>query len=115
LPVRKQSLEGPLPKSSALKPSQQKEACVPDRHDVVHLPRLPRHGAPALHVYTKTGLPTAAVYVFVNICASCVTIFLRPISLAVFDVAAKTFRDTQAEAITSVSQIRYQDTDVYRD
>jgi len=51
---------------------------------------------------TKTGLPTAAVYVFVNMLRKLREDFSPAYLAAVFDVAAKTFRDTQAESITSV-------------
>jgi DNA polymerase I len=51
---------------------------------------------------TKTGLPTAAAYVFVNMLRKLRDDFSPAYLAAVFDVAAKTFRDTQAEAITSV-------------
>ena len=51
---------------------------------------------------TKSGLPTAAVYVFVNMLRKLRDDFSPNYLAAVFDVAAKTFRDTQAEAITKV-------------
>jgi DNA polymerase-1 len=51
---------------------------------------------------TKSGLPTAAVYVFVNMLRKLRDDFSPVLLAAVFDVAAKTFRDTQAEAITTV-------------
>ena len=51
---------------------------------------------------TKTGLPTAAAYVFVNMLRKLRDDFSPAYLAAVFDVAAKTFRDTQAEAITTV-------------
>jgi DNA polymerase-1 len=51
---------------------------------------------------TKSGLPTAAVYVFVNMLRKLRDDFSPSYLAAVFDVAAKTFRDTQAEAITKV-------------
>ena len=51
---------------------------------------------------TKSGLPTAAVYVFVNMLRKLRDDFSPVLLAAVFDVAAKTFRDTQAEAITKV-------------
>ena len=51
---------------------------------------------------TKSGLPTAAVYVFVNMLRKLRDDFSPVYLAAVFDVAAKTFRDTQAEAITKV-------------
>jgi DNA polymerase-1 len=51
---------------------------------------------------TKTGLPTAAIYVFVNMLRKLRDDFSPEYLAAVFDVAAPTFRKTQAEAITSV-------------
>ena len=51
---------------------------------------------------TKAGLPTAAIYVFVNMLRKLREDFSPAYLAAVFDVAAKTFRDTQAEAITTV-------------
>jgi DNA polymerase-1 len=51
---------------------------------------------------TKSGLPTAAIYVFVNMLRKLREDFSPAYLAAVFDVAAKTFRDTQAEAITTV-------------
>jgi DNA polymerase-1 len=51
---------------------------------------------------TKAGLPTAAVLVFVNMLRKLRDDFSPSYLAAVFDVAAKTFRDTQAEAITTV-------------
>ena len=51
---------------------------------------------------TKTGVPTAATYVFVNMLRKLREDFAPQYLAAVFDVAAPTFRDQQAEAITSV-------------
>ncbi len=51
---------------------------------------------------TKAGLPTAAVYVFVNMLRKLRDDFSPSYLAAVFDVAAPTFRDRQAEAITRV-------------
>ncbi len=51
---------------------------------------------------TKKGLPTAAIYVFVNMLRKLRDDFSPAYLAAVFDVAAPTFRDTQAEAITTV-------------
>jgi DNA polymerase-1 len=51
---------------------------------------------------TKTGIPTAATYVFVNMLRKLRDDFAPEYLAAVFDVAAPTFRDQQAEAITSV-------------
>jgi DNA polymerase-1 len=51
---------------------------------------------------TKAGLPTAAILVFVNMLRKLRDDFSPAYLAAVFDVAARTFRDTQAEAITTV-------------
>ena len=51
---------------------------------------------------TKTGLPTAATYVFVNMLRKLREDFAPEYLAAVFDVAAPTFRDKQAEGIASV-------------
>jgi DNA polymerase I len=51
---------------------------------------------------TKAGLPTAAIYVFVNMLRKLRDDFSPAYLAAVFDVAAPTFRDQQAEAITKV-------------
>jgi DNA polymerase-1 len=51
---------------------------------------------------TKSGVPTAAVYVFVNMLRKLRDDFSPQYLAAVFDVAAPTFRDQQAEAFTSV-------------
>ena len=51
---------------------------------------------------TKTGLPTAAIYVFVNMLRKLRDDFSPEYLAAVFDVAGPTFRDKQAEAVTSI-------------
>ena len=51
---------------------------------------------------TKSGLPTAAIYVFVNMLRKLREDFSPKYLEAVFDVAAPTFRDQQAEAITTI-------------
>jgi DNA polymerase I len=51
---------------------------------------------------TRTGLPTAAIYVFLNMLRKLRDDFSPEYLAAVFDVAAPTFRDQQAEAITKV-------------
>ncbi len=51
---------------------------------------------------TRTGIPTSATYVFVNMLRKLRDDFSPEYLAAVFDVAAPTFRDHQAEAITSV-------------
>ncbi len=51
---------------------------------------------------TKTGLPTAATYVFVNMLRKLRDDFSPQYLAAVFDVAGPTFRDQQAEAVTRV-------------
>ncbi|MFY9947901.1 MAG: DNA polymerase I [Candidatus Sulfotelmatobacter sp.] len=100
MPVRKPSLEGPAA-SSALKPSRQKERIyLIDTMSFIF--RAYHAMARQRSMSTKTGLPTAAVYVFVNMLRKLREDFSPAYLAAVFDVAAKTFRDTQAEAITSV-------------
>jgi DNA polymerase-1 len=51
---------------------------------------------------TKTGIPTAATYVFVNMLRKLRADFQPEYLAAVFDVAGPTFRDEQAKAVTSV-------------
>jgi DNA polymerase-1 len=51
---------------------------------------------------TKTGLPTAAIYVFVNMLRKLRDDFSPEYLAAVFDVAGPTFRDEQAEAVTKI-------------
>src|SRR5260370_26366702 len=51
---------------------------------------------------TKTGIPTAAIYVFVNMLRKLRDDFSPEYLAAVFDVAGPTFRDEQAEAVTSI-------------
>jgi len=53
---------------------------------------------------TKTGLPTAAIYVFVNMLRKLREDFAPEYLAAVFDVAGPTFRDEQAEAVTTVKK-----------
>jgi DNA polymerase-1 len=50
---------------------------------------------------TKTGIPTSATYVFVNMLRKLRADFSPQYLAAVFDVSAPTFRDKQAAAITS--------------
>src|SRR5215469_3209403 len=51
---------------------------------------------------TKTGVPTAATYVFVNMLNKLRDDFAPQYLAAVFDVSAPTFRDEQAKGIASV-------------
>jgi DNA polymerase-1 len=51
---------------------------------------------------TKAGLPTAATYVFVNMLRKLREDFAPEYLAAVFDVAAPTFRDQQAEAMPAL-------------
>ncbi len=51
---------------------------------------------------TKTGLPTAAIYVFVNMLRKLRDDFSPQYLAAVFDVAGRTFRDEQADSVTSI-------------
>jgi DNA polymerase-1 len=51
---------------------------------------------------TRTGLPTAATYVFVNMLRKLRDDFSPEYLAAVFDMGARTFRDQQAQAITTI-------------
>jgi DNA polymerase-1 len=51
---------------------------------------------------TKSGLPTAAIYVFVNMLRKLREDFSPEFLAAVFDVAGPTFRDEQAETVSTV-------------
>ncbi len=51
---------------------------------------------------TKSGLPTAAIYVFVNMLRKLRDDFSPEFLAAVFDVAGPTFRDEEAEAVTTI-------------
>ncbi len=51
---------------------------------------------------TKNGLPTAAIYVFVNMLRKLRDDFSPQYLAAVFDVAGPTFRDERAEAVTTI-------------
>jgi DNA polymerase I len=53
---------------------------------------------------TKTGIPTAATYVFVNMLRKLRDDFAPQYLAAVFDVAGPTFRDVQAGAMTTVQK-----------
>jgi DNA polymerase-1 len=53
---------------------------------------------------TRTGVPTAATYVFVNMLNKLRADFSPQYLAAVFDVAAPTFRDAQARQIASVKK-----------
>ncbi len=53
---------------------------------------------------TRTGLPTAATYVFVNMLRKLREDFSPEYLAAVFDVAGPTFRDEQAEAVTTIKK-----------
>jgi len=53
---------------------------------------------------TKTGIPTAATYVFVNMLRKLRDDFSPQYLAAVFDVAGPTFRDVQAGAMTTVQK-----------
>jgi len=51
---------------------------------------------------TRTGLPTAAIYVFVNMLRKLRDDFSPEYLAAVFDVGGPTFRDREADAVTTV-------------
>ncbi len=54
---------------------------------------------------TKTGLPTSATYVFVNMLNKLRKDFAPEYIAAVFDVAAPTFRDEQAAGMPTLAQV----------
>ncbi len=67
---------------------------------------------------TKTGLPTSATYVFVNMLRKLREDFAPEYLAAVFDVGAPTFRDQQAGAITTIRKFdiktqTFQEVDYY--
>jgi DNA polymerase I len=111
LPARKQSskpdLVGTPAKGSSPVPIRQEDSSSKNRIFLIdtmsfifrayHAMARQRSG-----MSTRAGLPTAAVLVFVNMLRKLRDDFSPAYLAAVFDVAAKTFRDTQAEAITSV-------------
>jgi len=51
---------------------------------------------------TKTGVPTAATFVFVNMLRKLRADFNPEYLAAVFDLSGPTFRDEQAKSVTSV-------------
>ena len=51
---------------------------------------------------TRTGIPTAATYVFVNMLRKLIDDFHPEYLAAIFDVAGPTFRDQQAASISSI-------------
>src|SRR6185369_15623081 len=53
---------------------------------------------------TKTGVPTAATYVFTNMLLKLVKDFHPTYRAAVFDVGARTFHDDQAATRSSISK-----------
>jgi DNA polymerase-1 len=110
-------------------PPRKKSSPIPDSgiaaahpHPAIAKPRTLANGHPAIFLIdtmsfifrayhamarqrgmsTKSGVPTAATYVFVNMLRKLRDDFSPEYLAAVFDVAAPTFRDQQAEAITSV-------------
>ncbi|MGA8489947.1 MAG: DNA polymerase I [Terriglobales bacterium] len=90
-------------------PSAQKPSIVPSQAGCIYLIDTMSFIFRAYHAMarqrgmsTKTGLPTAATYVFVNMLRKLRDDFSPEYLAAVFDVAAPTFRDQQAEGLTSV-------------
>src|SRR5512140_88184 len=53
---------------------------------------------------TRTGVPTAATYVFINMLRKLRADFAPEYLAAVYDMAAPTFRDEQAKQITSIKK-----------
>jgi DNA polymerase-1 len=112
LPPRKKSPEQALPaaastgKAATVAPSQPASA-----HGRVYLIDTMSFIFRAYHAMarqrsmsTKTGLPTAATYVFVNMLRKLREDFSPEYLAAVFDVAGPTFRDEQADAVTTVKK-----------
>jgi DNA polymerase I len=110
LPPRKKSSDHASPaaesnrKTAARKPSQAASA-----HGRIYLIDTMSFIFRAYHAMarqrpmsTKTGLPTAATYVFVNMLRKLREDFSPEYLAAVFDVAGPTFRDEQAEAVTTI-------------
>ena len=58
---------------------------------------------------TRSGLPTAATYVFVNMIKKLRQDFSPQYFAAVFDVSGKVFRDERAQAIGTPAQVELQD------
>ena len=107
MPLRKKSpLPDPTPASSATPVIVSKNSSAKPRIYLIDtmsfIFRAYHAMARQRSMSTKSGLPTAAVYVFVNMLRKLRDDFSPNYLAAVFDVAAKTFRDTQAEAITKV-------------
>ena len=61
---------------------------------------------------TKTGLPTAATYVFVNMLRKLREDFSPEYLAAVFDVAAPTFRDHRSRSRHQGAQVRPENPDL---
>jgi DNA polymerase-1 len=90
----------PKPELSAKKPSDPNRIFLIDAMSFIF--RAYHAMARQRGMSTKSGVPTAAVYVFVNMLRKLRDDFSPQYLAAVFDVAAPTFRDQQAEAFTSV-------------
>jgi DNA polymerase-1 len=101
-PTRKVTEVGvpPKPELSAKKPSDPNRIFLIDAMSFIF--RAYHAMARQRGMSTKSGVPTAAVYVFVNMLRKLRDDFSPQYLAAVFDVAAPTFRDQQAEAFTSV-------------
>jgi DNA polymerase I len=106
LPPRKKSSEQSTAAPAAPKPTLVKPSQSADRIFLIDtmsfIFRAYHAMARQRSMSTKSGLPTAAIYVFVNMLRKLRDDFSPVYLAAVFDVAAKTFRSTQAEAITKV-------------
>ena len=122
MPAAKLKLLSPKKKSSALPVEGALDAAAPDAPTSAQKLKLVQGQAGCIYLIdtmsfifrayhamarqrgmsTKTGLPTAATYVFVNMLRKLRDDFSPEYLAAVFDVAAPTFRDQQAEGLTSV-------------
>ena len=97
IPERAPGAPGP---SLAIKPSDGRRIFLMDAMSFIF--RAYHAMARQRGMSTKTGLPTAATYVFVNMLRKLREDFSPEYLAAVFDVAAPTFRDEAAGAITKV-------------
>ncbi len=113
MPPRKKNLDSAAtpdkPASKAARPSSSRGRSEEGSHGRIFLIDTMSFIFRAYHAMarqrpmsTKTGVPTAAIYVFVNMLRKLRDDFSPQYLAAVFDVAGPTFRDEQADAVTSI-------------
>jgi DNA polymerase I len=105
LPPRKKSSDAP---ASPETPARKAPAAEPGRIFLIDtmsfIFRAYHAMARQRPMSTKTGLPTAAIYVFVNMLRKLRADFSPEFLAAVFDVAGPTFRDEQGETLATVKK-----------